>query len=325
VAWAASCYAAWSGDGRFLSGAGAPLVVETARWWADRVELDLDGRGHIRGVMGPDEYHPRVDDNAYTNVMARWNLRQAARLGAGGAPGIARAEARRWVALADALVDGHDPRTGVYEQFAGFHALEPLVIAEIAPRRPVAADLLLGAERVAGAQVVKQADVLMLHHLVPDEVAPETLEANLGFYEPRTAHGSSLSPGVHASLFARAGQLDRALELLRLTARIDLEDLTGTTAGGVHLAAMASVWHALAYGFCGLRAQDDALALDPRLPPEWQTLEIRLRYRRAAVRVRCRHDGTTVWADPPIAVRTPTEGPVVADAAGVGLRNGGDG
>ena len=102
-----------------------------------------------------------------------------------------------------------------------------------------------------GSQVIKQADVLMLHHLVPDEVAPGSLEPNLAFYEPRTAHGSSLSPAIHAALLARAGEPDRALELFRIAARLDLDDLTGTTAGGLHLATMGGLWQALAYGFAG--------------------------------------------------------------------------
>jgi nucleotide-binding universal stress UspA family protein len=202
-------------------------------------------------VIGPDEYHEPVDDNAYTNVMARWNLRRAAGLGPDA--GLSDEERERWLVLAEALVDGYEPESGVYEQFAGFSELEPLVIADLAPRRPVAAELLLGRERVEGAQVVKQADVLMLHHLVPEEVEPGSLTANLRFYEPRTAHGSSLSPGIHAALFARAGMLDEALAGLRLASRIDLDDLTETTAGGLHLAAMGSVWQALAFGFAGLR------------------------------------------------------------------------
>src|SRR5205085_4053269 len=125
-------------------------------------------------------------------------------------------EAQRWRLLADQLVDGYDANTGIYEQFAGFYRLEPLIIEEVAPRRPIAADLLLGAERVRGAQVVKQADVLMLHHLVPEETAPDSLEPNLRFYEPRTAHGSSLSPAIHAAVFARARDFDRALASLRI-------------------------------------------------------------------------------------------------------------
>ena len=112
------------------------------------------------------------------------------------------------------------------------------MIAEIAPKRPIAADLLLGAERTRGAQVLKQADVLMLHHLVPDEVAPGSLLPNVDYYEPRTSHGSSLSPAIHAAVLARAGRYRDALESLRLAARLDLDDLTATTAGGVHLATM---------------------------------------------------------------------------------------
>jgi len=299
VAWAAACYTEWTGDHTFAGAEGLELIVQTARWWASRIELDRDGRGHLRGVIGPDEYHVRVDDNAFTNVMARWNLRRAAAVGAGRADGPER---RRWLELADAIVDGYDPQTGVYEQFAGFHALEPLLIAEFAPQRPVAADMLLGHERVSAAQVLKQADVLMLHYLVPDEVAAGSLEPNLDFYEPRTAHGSTLSPGVHAALLARTAHLERALEMLRLTARIDLDDIGDNTGGGLHLAAMGSVWRALAFGFAGLRPAGDALAIDPVLAPGWEALELRVRFRGSRVHLRVEPDKVTASADPPAYV-----------------------
>jgi len=297
VAWAAACYMDWNGDRAFATGPGLELLVQTARWWASRIELDPDGSGHIRGVMGPDEYHERVDDNAYTNVMARWNLRRAA--DAAGTS-VAGDERRRWRALADTLVDGYDAATGLYEQFAGFSALEPLVIAEIAARRPVSADLLLGPDRTRAAQVVKQPDVLMAHYLVPDEVAAGSLEPNLDFYEPRTAHGSSLSPGVHAALLARAGRLDAALDMLRLTARIDLDDIGQTTAGGLHLAAMGSTWRALAFGFAGLRPSGEMLAIDPVLAPGWEALEIRTRFRGSRMCVRVEPDALWLSADPPL-------------------------
>jgi trehalose/maltose hydrolase-like predicted phosphorylase len=298
VAWSAACYTEWTGDRAFAATQGRELIVQTARWWASRIELDPRGRGHLRGVIGPDEYHVRVDDNAFTNVMARWNLRLAAEVGAGR---ISGSERRRWVELADAIVDGYDAQTGVYEQFAGFHALEPLVIAEIAPRRPVAADMLLGHERVSAAQVLKQADVLMLHYLVPDEVAAGSLAPNLDFYEPRTAHGSTLSPGVHAALLARAGHLEQALEMLRLTARIDLDDVGEKTGGGLHLAAMGSVWRALAFGFAGLRPVGDALAMDPVLAPGWDALELRVRFRGSRVCIRVEPDEVRASADRPVA------------------------
>ena len=237
-----------------------------------------------------------VDDNAFTNVMARWNLRQAAAL-VERADGELDEEAREWRRLADALVDGYDPASGRYEQFAGFDDLEPLLIGELA-RPPVAADLLLGRERVGETQVVKQADVLMLHHLVSEEVRPGSLAPNLEFYEPRTAHGSSLSPAIHASLFARAGRLGRALQAMRLAATVDLEDVTGTTATGLHLATMGGLWQALAFGFAGLRPQGDRLVVDPHLPDAWEELQLRVRFRGARARIRIRHDEVAVDGDP---------------------------
>jgi trehalose/maltose hydrolase-like predicted phosphorylase len=302
VAWAACCYADWSGDIAFLQGPGFDLVVDTARYWASRVRWDRSGRAHIFGVIGPDEYHEAVDDNAFTNVMARWNLRRAAAL-AEGDERVPDFERLRWLETADALIDGYDRRTKVYEQCAGFYELEPLRIQDLAPKRPIAADLLLGADVVHGAQILKQADVLMLHHLVPDEVAPGSLLPNLEFYEPRTAHGSSLSPGIHASLFARAGWIDEAARALDIAARMDLEDLTGTSAGGLHLATMGSVWQALAFGFVGARPRGDVLELDPRVPDAWDSLEIRLRFRDTRIRVHVEPRALEIRAERPARIR----------------------
>ena len=314
VAWAASFYADWTGDEEFINSPGRELLVETARYWASRVRMESDG-GHIFGVIGPDEYHEPVDDNAFTNVMARWNLRAAA-----DAVELIdtpeSAEAREWRAVADALVDGYDPDTGIYEQFAGFHKLEPLVIEEIAPKRPIAADLWLGPDRVHGAQVLKQADVLMLHHLVPDAVEPDSLVPNLRFYEPRTAHGSSLSPGVHAELFARTRDYDKALDALRIASRIDLDDLTDTTAGGLHVATMGSLWQALAFGFGGLRAHAGRLSIDPRLPHSWGALELTVRFHGSRVRVSIEHGSLHVDAERPTAITIDTL-PYTVDSTGL--------
>jgi trehalose/maltose hydrolase-like predicted phosphorylase len=289
VAWAAATYLDWTADEAFAAGPARDLLVETARYWASRVRIEGD-RAHLYGVIGPDEYHEPVDDNAFTNVMARWNLRRGAEL-------VGDEEDRAaWLRIADALVDGYDPMSGLYEQFAGFFGLEPLVIADVAPRRPIAADLLLGRERTVGAQVLKQADVLMLHHLVPDEVAPGSLLANLDFYEPRTAHGSSLSPAVHAGLLARAGRFREALRALRIAARIDLDDLTGSTASGLHLATMGGLWQALTFGFAGVRPRGDVLVVDPRLPPEWGALELRLCFRGSPLGLRIDRSGVELNA-----------------------------
>ncbi len=292
VAWAAWHHHLWSGDRWVPDGAARALLVETARYWASRLEQDGDGTAHLRGVIGPDEYHEDVDDNAYTNVMVRWHLRRAAALLAPDDD-----EATRWRELAGLLVDGYDPRRGCHEQFAGYDDLEPLEVAEIG-EPPLAADVLLGRDRVAASQLIKQADVLFLHHLVPEELPAGSLHHDLAHYLPRTAHGSSLSPAVHASLLARDGRPDEAAALLEIAARIDLDDVTDTTAGGLHLGAMGGVWQALAFGFLGVRPQPHGLAVDPRpLPSGWEALVLTVRYHGHRVRLHHRHDRVDVTCD----------------------------
>ena len=301
VAWAAWHYCAWTGDEAFLTGAGLPLIIETARYWASRASLDLDAGAHILGVIGPDEYHGAVDDDAFTNVLARWNLRRAAEL-ADRVPGLVEpGETRTWRSVADRLADGYDPGTGVYEQFAGYHRLEYLLPATLGPV-PVAADSLLGHERLAQSQIIKQPDVLMAYHLVPGEMMPGTLRANLEFYGPRTAHGSSLSPAIHAALLARAGAPDEALGWLRMAARLDLDDITGVTGAGLHLANLGGLWQAIVFGFAGLRSDEGVLRIDPHLPRAWAELTVRLRYRGRRVSVAVGRDLVSMHSSAPIRV-----------------------
>jgi trehalose/maltose hydrolase-like predicted phosphorylase len=236
--------------------------------------------------------------------MARWNLLRAAELAERSPREGDRREARRLRAVADSLVDGYDPGTGLYEQFAGYWQLQPMVLADVATP-PVAADLLLGVERTAASQLIKQPDVLMLHHLVPEAVAAGSLEPNLDFYGPRTAHGSSLSPAVHASLCARAGRTTEALEYLRRAARIDLDDDTGAAASGLHLAAMGGVWQAIAFGLLGLRWEGAGLRVDPRMPGEWTAFTLRCRIRQARVVVRLAGDVVEVTSDSALPMAGP--------------------
>ena len=181
----------------------------------------------------------------------------------------------------------------------------------------VAVDQLLGAERVAGSQLIKQADVLMLHHLVPEEVVAGSLGPCVAFYEPRTAHGSSLSPAIHATLLARVGEPERALELFRLAARLDLDDLTGTTAEGLHLATMGGVWQALAFGFLGVTAAGGTLAVRPCLPDTWQALALKFRFAGKRGMHRAEHEQVTATSDPPLLVRVGDRPPTWCGSEGV--------
>lgn len=305
VAWAAWNYACWTGRWSFLEGPGRPLLTDTARYWASRARRDRAGRAHIDSVIGPDEYHENVDDNAFTNLMARWNMRRAADLvERSGHDSSEAAEAASWRSAAESLVDGYDPGSRLYEQFAGYFDLEELLAKDLGAV-PAPADLILGPARLAGSQIIKQADVLMAHHLLPDDVETGSLEANLDYYLARTAHGSSLSPSVHAAVLARAGRADEALEMLRLATAIDMEDLTETTAGGLHLANLGGIWQAIVLGFAGLRPTSPgraALVVDPVLPEDWEELRLTLRWHGRRIRLICRCDAVFVGCDQSLRV-----------------------
>jgi trehalose/maltose hydrolase-like predicted phosphorylase len=209
----------------------------------------------------------------------------------------------------------YDPATGRHEQFAGFSDLEPVVVYDLLAR-PVAADTVLGRERVEASQILKQADVLMLHLLVPEEVAPGSLGPDLDYYEPRTAHGSSLSPGVHAALLARAGRLDDAVAALAMTARLDLDESLVSAAHGMHSATMGGLWQALVVGFGGIRPSGDALLVDPRMPGAWGEVRIPVRFRGSRVRVRVAEDRLDVRARPAALIAVGSGAPAMIGPAG---------
>jgi trehalose/maltose hydrolase-like predicted phosphorylase len=295
-------YAAWqywrsTGDDEFFLRAGAEILLDTARFWASRAVAEADGRRHIRHVIGPDEYHEDVDDNAFTNMMARWNIARALE-----AMDLLRtrwpdhaAALREKLALGDdeladwrdaiaRIVTGLDPATGLYEQFAGFHALQPLELAVYADRK-VPIDVVIGRELTQRSQVVKQADVVTLIALLPEEFPGAMAETNFRHYEPRCAHGSSLSAGMHALVAARLGDAAMALRYLQETAATNL-DLDPNSAGGVRIAGLGALWQAVILGFAGLDLRADTLGIDPKLPPQWRSLSFRVHWKGRSVAIR---------------------------------------
>jgi trehalose/maltose hydrolase-like predicted phosphorylase len=319
-------YAVWqywrvTGDDDFFRRAGAEILLETARFWASRAVAEDDGKRHIRHVIGPDEYHEDVDDNAFTNLMARWNIGRALealdQL-------LARwpdddAKLRKKLALEDGeLADWRDaitriainvdPETGLYEQFAGFHALEPLDLTEYADRT-VPIDVVIGRERTQRSQVVKQSDVVALIALLPNEFPGGTAETNFRHYERRCAHGSSLSAGTHALVAARLGDADMALGYLREAAATDL-DLDPSSAGGVRIAGLGGMWQAVVLGFAGLDLMGDTLGINPKLPRHWRQLSFRAcwRGRNLGIRITSRIAEVTLVEGQPMEMRIAASG-----------------
>jgi kojibiose phosphorylase len=300
-----------TGDEAYLLEEGAELLVELARFWASRAERDADGRWHVRGVIGPDEYHEGVDDNAYTNQLAAWLLDRAGEVVAwlaerhpdrfaslAAALGLDDAEPAGWRAVADGLVDGVDPETGLVEQHRGFHRLQPVDLAAFEPRSTTM-DVLLGWDALGRLKLIKQADVVLLLVLLGDRYPGSVQEANFRYYEPLTVHDSSLSPPVHALLAARLGDLDTAVRYLAEASTLDLDFEQGVTAaGGVHIATLGGIWQALVLGFAGMTVAGGEPRFTPRVPASWGSLRFRVRWRGRLLEVTATGGTATVTARP---------------------------
>ncbi len=300
-------YAVWqywqaTGDDDFLVSAGVEIVLETASFWASRAKLEGDGRYHIRRVIGPDEYHEGVDDNAYTNAMARWNLRrglEVADLISRRWPdrwrplverlGFSVEELSRWRDVADRMLIPFDEQSKLYEQFAGYFGLEEVDLSQYQDR-VVPMDVVLGPENTRRTQVLKQADVVMLLALLDHEVPRDVQRANFDYYEPRCGQGSSLSPAMHALVAARTGRLDLAERFFRETAAIDLGDSMGNAAAGVHIGALGGLWMSTVMGFGGMSLEADGLRFEPRLPASWLGLRFRVQWRGRQVEADLRRE-----------------------------------
>ncbi len=295
-------YAVWqywdvTGDEAFLLDAGAEILLETARFWASRAAMEADGHRHIRGVIGPDEYHEHIDDNAFTNVMARWNILRALDAAAllrarwperwttlASRIGVDDAELKSWAGVAVTIATGLDPKTGLYEQFAGFSALEHIDLADYAGRS-VPMDVVLGPGRIAASQVVKQADVVALLALLPGEFAGDAGALNFDHYAPLCSHGSSLSRAMHGVAAARLGRSRLALSFMMAASTIDLSDDHAAIDGGVHVASLGGIWMIAVLGFAGVSFHPDCVEVEPCLPTGWSSLAFAVQWRGRTVRL----------------------------------------
>lgn len=292
-----------TGDDRFMIERGAELVLETARFWASRAERQADAdRYAISNVIGPDEYHEHVDNNAFTNELAAWHLETAADL----AEWLLRtdleqarrlgAEASlidRFRAVAGRMFVPRDARTGLIEQFSGYFDLEDVDLSAYADRTR-SMQAILGVDGVNRTQILKQPDVLMLAYLLPDRFTPASLAANLSYYTPRTdvAYGSSLGPAIQAVLATRVGEPDDAYRSFLTAAGADLRDVRGNAADGIHGASAGGLWQAIVFGFAGVRFVGDEVVTDPRLPRHWRRLAFQLVHRGRRVEIDLRAPAT---------------------------------
>lgn len=312
IAYALSQYVGATGDEEFLAREAVDIFVETARLWADLGFWRDDKAGaeggrtfHIHGVTGPDEYTTVVNDNLYTNVLARFNLRRAARAvwelqrddptaydGLVRRTGLTADEPQEWADAAQGMSIPYDDFLGIHPQDAHFLEREMWDL-ENTPldKRP----LLLSYHPLViyRFQVLKQADVVLALYLQGEEFTPEQKKADFDYYDPITTGDSTLSAVVQSIVAAEVGYHELALRYFLAGLFVDLADRHNNTADGLHVASTGGVWSALVAGFGGFRdigsaAGDRQWQIDPRLPDDWSSLTYRVTLRGTRLRVTVR-------------------------------------
>jgi alpha,alpha-trehalose phosphorylase len=271
IADAVTRYLEITGDADFAAGPGLELLVQTARLWRSLGHFGSQSEFSIDGVTGPDEYSALADNNVYTNLMARQNLRSAADavdrypVQASGLA-VTAAEIADWRQAADAMLIPYDRFRGVHQQADGFTRHE---VWDFARTKKSQYPLLQHFPyfELYRKQVIKQADLVLAMQAHPDAFSAEQKARNFAYYERLTVRDSSLSAATQAVLAAEVGHVQLAHDYLGETALIDLDNTEHNVRDGLHLAALAGGWTAAVAGLGGLRSQSGVLAFAPRLPP----------------------------------------------------------
>jgi len=275
-------YVQATGDELFMRTCGAEMLVETARLWLDLgfYSDEKGGKFCINGVTGPDEYNAVVNNNAYTNLMARENLRYAAEtvesLLAEQADAyemlvhktaLEPSEAQTWLRAAESMYVPYDEKRQIIPQDDSFLDREAWDFQNTPPERyPLL--LFYHPLNIYRKQVIKQADVMLAMFLLGDAFLPEVKKRNFEFYDPLTTGDSSLSSCVEAIIAAQIGNMDKAIRYGMAALLMDLADVGGNVKDGCHIASMGGTWMMLAYGFGGMRDNDGILSFWPRRAPE---------------------------------------------------------
>jgi trehalose/maltose hydrolase-like predicted phosphorylase len=288
IAEAVMRYHTATADDGFLEEVGLELLAETARLWMSLGHHDRDGRWHLPGVTGPDEYSAVADDNVFTNLMAARNLRFAAEVSAklpakARELGIDAEEEAAWRDAAAAVYVPYDKDLGVHPQAEGFTGYAVWDFDAYKDKYP----LLLHAPyfQLYRTQVVKQADLILATFWCGDAFTDEEKARNFDYYERLTVRDSSLSACVQAVMAAEVGHLDLAYDYAYEAALIDMRNLHHNTGDGLHMASLGGAWSALVCGFGGLRDRDGSLSFDPALPIGLGGLSFSIRWRGVRLKV----------------------------------------
>jgi maltose phosphorylase len=249
------------------------------------------------GVTGPNEYENNINNNWYTNYLAKWciqyTLEQLEKVKDGysvdydriiAQTKLTKTETDLWEEVASTMFFPYSKKHEVYLQQDGFLDKELIKVDDLDKSdRPI--NQKWSWDRILRSPYIKQADILQGFYLFEDHFTQEELEKHFDFYEPFTVHESSLSPCVHSIQAAKLGRMDQAYKFYLRTSRLDLDDYNKEVEEGLHITSMAGTWMSVVEGFGGMRVLEDKLHFTPRIPKEWESYSFKINFRNRIIKV----------------------------------------
>ena len=298
IAYAIFNYVRHTGDQDYLAEYGLEVLIALSRFWAQRSGWSEEKMKYvILGVTGPNEYENNVNNNWYTNTLARWTLKytsdtlawlkSASTVKYNSVVARTRldtqSELKKWKEIIDKIHLPEQRDLGIFLQQDGFMDKVQQTVNDLNPaERPL--NQHWSWDRILRSVFIKQADVLQGIYFFEDEFDEATIRRNFDFYEPRCVHESSLSPSIHSVLAARLHDTERAYTLYLRTARLDLDDYNREVKDGLHITSMAGTWLAIVEGFGGMRIRDERVFFNPVIPAAWESYSFIIRYRNNPLR-----------------------------------------
>ncbi|WP_418508523.1 glycoside hydrolase family 65 protein [Corallibacter sp.] len=298
IAFAIYDYHRFTNDYSYIPEKGLEVLIGIARFWHQRATFSTSKNKYvILGVTGPNEYENNVNNNWYTNYIAKWCIDYAieniSKVEAEydtdftrimNKVKLSKAEIAQWKSVADAMYFPYSEEHNVYLQQDGFLDKELIKVDELdASQRPI--NQYWSWDRILRSPYIKQADTLQGFYFFEDHFSTEELERHFDFYEPYTVHESSLSPCVHSIQAAKIDRMEQAYTFYLRTSRLDLDDYNKEVHEGLHITSMAGTWMSIVEGFGGMRVKDNTLSFSPKIPKEWDGYSFKINFRNQIIKV----------------------------------------
>ena len=296
IAFAIYNYVEHTGDYEYVKDYGIYVLIGIAKFWSQRFNWSEDKEAYVMlGVTGPNEYENNVNNNWYTNYIARWCLTYTLDcLKELNLNLINPKEIDNWTKIIQNTYLPKMDNNSIFLQQDGFLDKEQLTVNDLKKEdRPINQNW--SWDRILRSIFIKQADVLQGIYFFEDHFSEDEMRDNFEFYEPKTVHESSLSSCIHAILAAKLNKMDKAYELYLRTSRLDLDDYNQEANEGLHITSMAGTWLSVIEGFAGIRIKKQQLYINPKLPNEWKELKFNLVVNNNLFQIEINHNHFTVF------------------------------